>query len=115
ICVGVIGVAANKASLCRQRELHIALRKRQLGTLALCNVTRQTRDPQKPPRRIKLAFCRLLQPYLFAVRTDVAEPLGIGSAVGAEFAQACPESLAVIGMDVLEEIAASPTGFPVLF
>ena len=73
ICVGVIGVAADEASLCRQSELHVAFSKCQLRVLALANVAGKALDAQEPPGGIKLALCRLLQPYLSAIRANIAD------------------------------------------
>src|SRR5262245_8468285 len=73
---------------------------------ALGDVSREAFDAKELSFDVKFAFCRFLQPYLSAVRTDIAEAPAIRRVAGTEFSYACLEFGAVVGMDKTEEVAA---------
>src|SRR5262249_28052840 len=102
-------VTAHERGPSRQSELQVALSQCEFCQLALGDVSRQTLYAQQLSGRVKLAPCRLLQPYLTAVWADKAERQSIRRIVGTEFAYVLLEALAIFSMDPSEEIVARRT------
>ncbi len=107
--IDVVGEAADQRGLLGKRELQGALGQRQLGCLALGDVSRQPFDPQQSACGVEFALCRLLQPNLPAVRSAKPEAQSIGCVVGAKLMNMGFEALAVVGVDPTEELIAVRT------
>ena len=74
-----------------------------LGLLALGDVSREAFDAHEPPRAVKLALCRLLQPDLTTVRADEFEHQRVGSIVRVQASYVLLEALTIMGVNLLQE------------
>src|SRR5215467_15835749 len=86
-----------------------------LGTLAVGDVSGQSREAQTASGRIELRLAGFLKPHRLAVRADEAKRCQIDRVLGAQALDLACEAAAVIWMHACEKILAHPVARRVRF